>query len=451
MLTTQILTKIHNLINDYENSQSLASKLPDKIPNINNIGSQNWQDIIDSVEYYLTHSINTSHPNFANRMWSGANTPSIIGEIITAITNTSACTQESAPVAMQMEKYMFGEMLKLVDFKGGEGQMTTGSSNSNMLAMMVARNKFIENCKNNGLFGAQKLVAFVNTDAHYSFDKAANILGIGADNLIKIKNNNLGEMDIIDLEKQIIHQQKLGNIAFFVSATLGTTVRGAYDNIDEIFKLKQKYNFFLHGDGAWGGSVIMSDKLKQKFIPNTNKLDSFTMDFHKMLGANLICNVLLFNHNNENLTKTCALGDVSYIFREDNDLGVKSLQCGRRVDSLKWFLDWQFYGKEGFAKRIENYYSLVNYAQNLATQNQELEIINPQYSFNLCFRFKGENQITQGVRDKLLADNQALLSLAYIEDKLVFRLLIANVNTTKATLDNLFILLSQTQKNLVCK
>ena len=35
------------------------------------------------------------------------------------------------------------------------------------------------------------------------------------------------------------------------------------------------------------------------------------------------------------------------------DLGVASLQCGRSVDSLKWFLDWKFFGREGLAARVE--------------------------------------------------------------------------------------------------
>jgi sulfinoalanine decarboxylase len=43
--------------------------------------------------------------------------------------------------------------------------------------------------------------------------------------------------------------------------------------------------------------------------------------------------------------------------------GASSLQCGRRVDSLKWFLDWKFYAKQGFSDRVENYYQLAKFAQ----------------------------------------------------------------------------------------
>ena len=73
---------------------------------------EDWQSLFTWIEDYLHYSVNTAHPNFNNRMWSGANLPSILGEIITAFYNTSNCTYESAPVASLIEKYMIDEMFK---------------------------------------------------------------------------------------------------------------------------------------------------------------------------------------------------------------------------------------------------------------------------------------------------------------------------------------------------
>ncbi len=109
--------------------------------------------------------------------------------------------------------------------------MTTGSSNANMIAMMVARNMTNDSVKQSGLFGQQQLFAFVSADSHYSMDKAANILGIGADHLIKVPLNHLGEMDSHALQHAIEQVLVNGGLPFFVAATAGTTVRGAYDPI----------------------------------------------------------------------------------------------------------------------------------------------------------------------------------------------------------------------------
>jgi hypothetical protein len=47
--------------------------------------SQDWAQLFVWVQQYLNYSPNTGHTGFANRMWSGANAPSILGEVIVAL------------------------------------------------------------------------------------------------------------------------------------------------------------------------------------------------------------------------------------------------------------------------------------------------------------------------------------------------------------------------------
>jgi sulfinoalanine decarboxylase len=68
-----------------------------------------------------------------------------------------------------METYMLEQMLECVGFKQGEGQMTTGSSNANMIAMMVARNQASKDAKQQGLFNQKSLFAFVSDESKYQF------------------------------------------------------------------------------------------------------------------------------------------------------------------------------------------------------------------------------------------------------------------------------------------
>ncbi len=405
-----------------------------------------WQEIFHWVDKYLAYSVKSNHPAFVNRMWVGANLPSIVGEIVTAISNTSACTFESAPVSTLLERYMIRQMLELVGFTNGEGQMTTGSSNANMIAMMAARNLANESVKQSGLFGQKKLFAFVGADSHYSMDKAANILGIGTDQLIKVPLNSLGSMESGKLEQAIDKVLLDGGVPFFVSATAGTTVRGAYDPINEIAELRGKYGFWLHVDGAWGGAAVLSTRLKEKFLSGLPEADSFTCDFHKMLGATLMCNILLINKRSHSLGTVLSAGDGSYLFRNENtnaveDLGASSLQCGRRVDSLKWFLDWKFFGQKGLARRVEKYLELCKYAENWVNQSAELEMVVPRTSFNVCFRFKvteESNSFNLTLRNRLYQEETSLVGAAYIDGQVVMRLLISNPEAEQSDINNFF-------------
>ena len=43
-----------------------------------------------------------------------------------------------------------------------------------------------------------------------------------------------------------------------INATSGTTVAGAFDPLDAIADIAEKYKIWMHVDAAWGGGVLMS-------------------------------------------------------------------------------------------------------------------------------------------------------------------------------------------------
>ncbi|MCG8638034.1 MAG: PLP-dependent decarboxylase [Desulfobacterales bacterium] len=417
-----------------------------------------WSRVFDWIELYLAYSVKTNHKGFVNRMWAGANLPSVLGEMVAAVSNTSACTYESAPVSTLMEKYMIRQMLDLVGFRNGEGQMTTGSSNANLLAMMAARNERLPEVKTCGLGRQPELVALVSADAHYSMEKAANVLGIGTGNLVKVPVTDRGDMDMAVLESRLGEVLEAGALPFFVGGTAGTTVRGAYDSITGLLRLREKYGFWLHIDAAWGGAVIVSDTLKEVYLRGIADVDSLTWDFHKMLGTSLICNLFLINNRPGILGRTTGSKDDTYLFHGGGtgsparDLGSVSLQCGRRVDSLKWFLDWKFFGKEEFGRRVEAALELCQYAENRVLASGALELVFPRTSFNICFRYKTSenrsNELNLAIREQLYHEGRSLVGYARDGDRLFLRLLLAGQSLGTRDIDNYFSTLIQTGKSL---
>ncbi|PHS27402.1 MAG: pyridoxal-dependent decarboxylase [Robiginitomaculum sp.] len=402
------------------------------------------------VDKYLKYSVRTGHKQFWNRMWADANMPAMIGEMISTIAHTSACTFESAPVSTEMEKHLIDEFLSLAGFKDGEGQMTTGSSNGNLVAMMAARNLAIKSAKQAGLFGTSPLVAFVNAEAHYSMDKAVNVLGIGAENLIKIPVDHHGRMRLDALEEAITTAKKEGKKPFFIGTTAATTVRGAYDPVGEICALRDRLglDLWVHVDGAWGGTVFLSKDLTEQYLPGLECADSFTFDFHKMHGIPMVCNLLLINNRAGILQATVNSGNDDYIFRgEDNerpaDLGAISLQCGRHVDILKLFLSWKFYGREGFVARIERFLQKAAYAEGVVRDTPQLQMLVPRESFNINFIYQApdgmdEDDLNRAIRQRLYECGIAMVGLGTIKDRVSIRLLIANDAVDNIDIDEFF-------------
>ena len=69
----------------------------------------------------------------------------------------------------------------------GDGIFSPGGSLSNMYGMMLARHWKYPELKTKGLFGHSPLVAFTSEESHYSIVKGANWLGLGVENVVKVK------------------------------------------------------------------------------------------------------------------------------------------------------------------------------------------------------------------------------------------------------------------------
>lgn len=62
----------------------------------------------------------------------------------------------------------------------------------------------------------------------------------------------------------------------------------------------------------------------------------------------------------QNLLPPCHSANAAYLFQQDKfydvsyDTGDKSIQCGRKNDSLKLWLMWKAKGDQGFERDIDN-------------------------------------------------------------------------------------------------
>jgi len=428
---------------DYQKAELLKEKLDLSLP-INGITAK---ELIPLIQSYLRYSTRTGSKKFFNLLFSGFSLPGILGELVSSATNTTMHTYEVAPVATLMEFELIQALNNLVGFNQGEGLMVTGGSNANLIGMLCARNKFFPEAKYKGL-GNQKLVAFISDQAHYSWLKAANILGIGIDNVVKIKTDD-GCMIPEQLETAINHNLNEGKIPFFVGATAGTTVLGAFDHLPLIAEISKKYGLWLHVDGAWGAPVLFSKK-HQHLLTGSHLANSFTWDAHKLMGVPLISSVFLVKEKGI-LQAACSGGGTDYLFHNDENcsynLGEMSLQCGRKVDSLKLWLSWQYYGYRGYEKRINYLFQLANYAAKYISNSENLQLLAQPKFLNICFRYTSEqisinpkiiDEINSKIRQKLLELGAAMINYAYHQERIIIRLILANSEVTQADLDDLF-------------
>jgi glutamate/tyrosine decarboxylase-like PLP-dependent enzyme len=413
------------------------------------------EELYKTIEQYLTFSVRTGHRQFFNQLWSGFTLPGLLGELFASLTNTSMYTYEVAPVATLMEKELIKKMGDICGFENPEGLFVTGGSNGNLQAMMVARNRALPHVKNEGYSNAAELIAFVSEEAHYSFEKNANVLGLGSTNLRKIKTDDTGRMIPDELAMAIEESLQKGKQPFFVGATAGTTVKGAFDPLEEIASIARQHDLWFHVDGALGGTVILSPRHRH-LLQGLDKADSFAWNAHKLMGLPLMCSILLIREKGH-LWKTNSVSGTDYIFHDEAfgayDLGPISLQCGRKVDALKLWLSWKYYGDLGYAERIDRFFKLAAFAEDIVNQTPLLELMAPRSSVNICFRYvpntsEDINEFNLRLREELAQKGKALVNFARLGEDVAIRLVIANHELTREDVSAFFDTLIQTAETL---
>ncbi|MBF55960.1 MAG: glutamate decarboxylase [Euryarchaeota archaeon] len=401
------------------------------------------ESALDDIESVLSHSVRTTAPGFMNPLWGGLSITSLAGELVTAATNTAMYTYEIAPIATLIESSILKRMAELADFGTSQGTLTTGGSNGNMLGLLCARQSKVPLSSQSG-FDGTKMVAFVSEESHYSFNIASNVVGIGQSNLIKIRCNEQGQMRADSLEDEIERALENGQIPFAVLATSGTTVRGSFDPLREVAEIAHKYDLWMHVDAAWGGSCLFSTQYRS-LMDGIELADSFCWDAHKMMGIPLICSAFIVK-DAEILRAVCSNGNTAhYLYLEtgeDVDLGLYSLQCGRRNDALKLWLAWREIGDAGWATMLDGFMKLADYLERRVNQNESLEMMSNRMWTNVCFRYVGSspeenlNHINTELRKRLIHDGRFMVSRSTIDGNIVLRSVIANRSISEASLDS---------------
>jgi glutamate/tyrosine decarboxylase-like PLP-dependent enzyme len=228
----------------------------------------------------------SSGPRYWGFVTGGSTPASIIGDWLATVydQNTFATTGQgdiSAVIELETVKLLL-DLLELPnDFLGG---FVTGATMSNFTCLAVARQWIGKQSGNDfAKEGITKPIKIVSATPHSSALKSLSMLGIGSNNIIKVKTieGNREAIDVIDLENTIT---SFNNEPFILISSGGTVNTVDFDDFKTITKLKAKYNFWWHIDAAFGGFAACS-KTHKYLVEGWQNADSITIDCHKWLNV----------------------------------------------------------------------------------------------------------------------------------------------------------------------
>nr|WP_321222107.1 aminotransferase class V-fold PLP-dependent enzyme [uncultured Psychroserpens sp.] len=393
------------------------------------------QDFIAALKGIIKSTPKTASTSFFNQLFGGRIDRATLGDLLAVMLNNSMYTYKVAGPQVGIEKTILHTICNMIGYPDtADGTFAPGGSMSNYMAVLMARDKYNPKARNEGI--SNKMTLYTSAASHYSIAKNASFIGVGRDQVRAIKTNDKGQMQAKDLDQQIAKDIDLGFQPFFVNATAGTTVLGAFDDVEQISKVCKKHDLWLHLDGAYCGAVIFSDDYKHlvKGIEHTN---SFSVNAHKMLGTPLSCSIIVTKEK-KHLHQSFS-NDAEYLYQTNDDdfnLGKTSLQCGRRNDALKFWTLWKSIGHKGLKTIVNHQFNLAKFARDYINQHPDYTLYSFEDSISVCFNYK--NIPANKLCTALYEDAQLMVGFGNFNNKEFVRMVTINSQLQEKDIVNFF-------------
>jgi sulfinoalanine decarboxylase len=392
-------------------------------------------DFKSLLQAVLVSTPKTATNLFFNQLFGGRQSKAVLGDLLAVMLNNSMYTYKVAGPQVGIEQEIIRQSCKLIGYGAkSNGTFPTGGSMSNYMGLIMGRDAKDPACRLNGM--SKPLIIYTSEECHYSNAKNASFAGIGKNNIRYIKADAKGRMIPEQLEEQIQKDIKNGKIPTYVNATAGTTVLGAFDPIDKIAEITEKYKIWLHVDGAYCGSVIFSEKYKH-LVKGLERSNSFSYNAHKMLGTPLTCSIILVN-DKKHLHDSFS-NDADYLYQTDGDdfnLGKTSFQCGRRNDALKFWTLWKSIGTKGLEKIVDQQFDLANVALEYIRSNADYTLYSFDDSIGVCFNYKDIDPMV--LCTALYEHQETVVGFGSFEEDTFVRFVTINANNEKVDILNFF-------------
>ena len=276
------------------------------------------------------------------------------------------------------------------------GSFCSGGTTANISALWVARNQLLkpkqdfEGLAKEGLpaalkaYGYDRLAVVVSERGHYSLSKAADVLGIGRDNVISVKTDADAKIDIAELAKTCdrLKKEKVGILA--IVGVAGATETGQVDPLEKMAAIAKKHQCFFHVDAAWGGPTLLSETYKP-LLKGIELADSVTIDAHKQLYVPMGAGMVVFKDPN---ALAAIEHHAEYILRAGSkDLGQYSIEGSRPGMAMLVHAAFHIIGRKGYEILIDQNVAKAKAFAKMIDQHDSFELItNPELNI-LNYRY----------------------------------------------------------------
>ena len=326
-------------------------------------------------EKLVSQSVHTASPGFIGHMTSALPYFMLpLSRILTAL-NQNLVKVETSRAFTPMERQVLAMIHRLI-YNGSDdfysqwiqnsnyslGAFCSGGTIANVTALWAARNRLcgpsgdFKGISREGLLKALQhldckgLAILVSRRGHYSLGKAADLLGIGRDNLITVETDDNNRIDMKRLREHCTRLRGEGIRPLSLIGIGGTTETGNVDPLEALADLAGELGCHFHVDAAWGGPTLFSDTYRG-LLRGIERADSVTIDAHKQLYVPMGAGMVLFK---DPATLSSIEHHAAYIIRRGSrDLGSRTLEGSRPGMAMLVHAGLSIIGRKGYELLID--------------------------------------------------------------------------------------------------
>jgi glutamate/tyrosine decarboxylase-like PLP-dependent enzyme len=308
-----------------------------------------------------------------------------------------------------------------------EGAFVTGATMANFVALATARQwaaaRLGVDVSEQGLWRLPPLPV-LGGSPHASVIKALSMLGMGRQVVEHIAT--LPGRMAVDPHALEARLATLDGAPAIVVASAGEVNTGDFDDLEMLAVLCQRYNAWMHVDGAFG-LFAACHPARAHLLRGLDAADSITADGHKWLNVPYDSGFVFTRHLalHQQVFKVTAayLGDSS-------DLSHRTPEDSRRFRALPAWMTLMAYGRSGYGELVVRCCSLAQQLSQGIEQSQRFELLAPVRLNIVCFALRGADAAQRDhFLNNLREDGRALLTPTFFGGKPAIRAAFANWST----------------------
>lgn len=360
-------------------------------------------------EKLVAHSVHTAAPGFIGHMTSALPYFMLpLSRIMTAL-NQNLVKVETSKAFTPMERQVLAMLHRLIyarddvfyqrwihDSRHALGAFCSGGTVANITALWAARNQLgapqgaFQGIATAGLpaalehLGCRGLAVLVSRRGHYSLGKAADLLGIGRQQLVLVDTDDNNRMDMEALRQQYRRLQEENIRVLALVGIAGTTETGHIDPLNAMADFAREIGCYFHVDAAWGGPTLFSASHRH-LLSGIERADSVTIDAHKQLYVPMGAGMVLFKDPH---TLTAIEHHANYILREGSkDLGSHTLEGSRPGKAMLVHAGLSIIGRKGYELLIDQGIDKARRFAAMISDHPDFELMTAPELNILTYRF----------------------------------------------------------------